>query len=220
MSGSSSFSSTLTLAAGAVLVCAVAVLWLSSVRAVIRVVAVQGIALGLVAMVLGVHVGDAGLIATAAVVLFVKGLAVPVLLGKAGGGDALTRERRPLVNVPASLVASAVLIVLAFATARGLAAFVGTTAGALVPVGVATLLIGFFVLVARRRPIFQLVGLLLVDNGIALVAFLCTAGVPFLIELGVSLDVLLGVVVLMVLAQRLRTEFGDLDLDELAELHD
>jgi hydrogenase-4 component E len=220
VSGSSSFSSTLTLAAGAVLVCAVAVLWLSSVRAVIRVVAVQGIALGLVAMVLGVHVGDAGLIATAAVVLFVKGLAVPVLLGKAGGGDALTRERRPLVNVPASLVASAVLIVLAFATARGLAAFVGTTAGALVPVGVATLLIGFFVLVARRRPIFQLVGLLLVDNGIALVAFLCTAGVPFLIELGVSLDVLLGVVVLMVLAQRLRTEFGDLDLDELAELHD
>ena len=72
------------------------------------------------------------------------------------------------------------------------------------PVGVATLLLGFFVLVVRRRPIFQMVGLLLVDNGIALVAFLCTAGVPFLIELGVSLDVLLGVVVLMVLAQRLR----------------
>ena len=38
--------------------------------------------------------------------------------------------------------------------------------------------------------------------------------------MGVSLDVLLGVVVLMVLAQRLRTEFGDLDLDELQELHD
>jgi hydrogenase-4 component E len=97
---------------------------------------------------------------------------------------------------------------------------VGTTAGTLVPVGVATLLLGFFVLVTRRRPIFQMVGLLLVDNGIALVAFLCTAGVPFLIELGVSLDVLLGVVVLMVLAQRLRSEFGDVDLDELQELHD
>ncbi len=220
MSGSSSFSSTLTLAAGAVLVCGVTVVWLSSIRSVIRVVAVQGFALGVVAMVLGVHLGDAGLMATAAVVLAVKGVAVPILLARAGGSDALTRERRPLVNIPASLVASAVLIVLAFATSRGVAAFVGTTAGALVPVGVATLLIGFFVLVARRRPIFQMVGLLLVDNGIALVAFLCTAGVPFLIELGVSLDILLGVVVLMVLAQRLRTEFGDLDLDELQELHD
>ncbi len=51
-------------------------------------------------------------------------------------------------------------------------------------------------------------------------AFLVTAGVPFLIELGVTLDVLLGIVVLMVLAQRLRHEFGDVDLDELRELHD
>ena len=218
MSGSS-FSSTLTLAVGAVLVCAGTVVWLSSVRSVVRVVATQGIALGLVAMILGLHLRDAGLIATASVVLAVKGVAIPAFLGKAGSG-ALDRERRPLVNVPASLVASAVLIVLAFTAARGVATFVGTTAGALVPVGVATLLIGFFVLVTRRRPIFQMVGLLLIDNGIALVAFLCTAGVPFLIELGVSLDVLLGVVVLMVLAQRLRSEFGDLDLDDLQELHD
>jgi hydrogenase-4 component E len=215
------FASTLTLAVGAVLVCAVTVLWLSSVRSVVRVVAAQGIALGLVALILGVHLGDAGLIATALVVLALKGVAIPVFLAKAGGdGGALNRERRPLLNVPASLVASAALIVLAFAAARGVAAFVGTTAGTLVPVGVATLLLGFFVLVTRRRPIFQMVGLLLVDNGIALVAFLCTAGVPFLIELGVSLDVLLGVVVLMVLAQRLRSEFGDVDLDELQELHD
>lgn len=215
------FASTLTLAVGAVLVCAVTVLWLSSVRSVVRVVAAQGIALGLVALILGVHLGDAGLIATALVVLALKGVAIPVFLAKAGGdGGALNRERRPLLNVPASLVASAALIVLAFAAARGVAAFVGTTAGTLVPVGVATLLLGFFVLVTRRRPIFQMVGLLLIDNGIALVAFLCTAGVPFLIELGVSLDVLLGVVVLMVLAQRLRSEFGDLDLDELQELHD
>ena len=218
MSGSS-FSSTLTLAVGAVLVCAGTVVWLSSVRSVVRVVATQGIALGLVAMILGLHLRDAGLIATASVVLAVKGVAIPAFLGKAGSG-ALDRERRPLVNVPASLVASAVLLVLAFTAARGVATFVGTTAGALVPVGVATLLIGFFVLVTRRRPIFQMVGLLLIDNGIALVAFLCTAGVPFLIELGVSLDVLLGVVVLMVLAQRLRSEFGDLDLDDLQELHD
>ena len=60
----------------------------------------------------------------------------------------------------------------------------------------------------------------MVDNGIALVAFLSTAGVPFLIELGVSLDVLLGIVVLMVLTRRLRSEFGNVDLDELRELRD
>jgi hydrogenase-4 component E len=214
------FSAALTLAAGAVLVCAVIVLWLTSVHTAIRVVAVQGVALGTVAVILGVHQRDIGLIATAAVVLLLKGAVIPFLLGRAGSEGPATRESRPLVNVPASLVASAILIVVAFLTARGIGRFVGTSAGALVPVGVATLLIGFFVLVTRRRPVFQIVGLLMVDNGIALVAFLSTAGVPFLIELGVSLDILLGVVVLTVLTRRLRTEFGDLDLDQLQELHD
>jgi hydrogenase-4 component E len=183
--------------------------------------AAQGVALGSVVVILGVHLHDDGLIATAAVVVVVKGVVIPVFLGKAAGGaDAQNRERRPLVNVPASLVASAALIALAFSAVRGVATFVGTSAGTLVPVGVATLLLGFFALVSRRRPVFSMVGLLLIDNGVALVAFLSTAGVPFLIELGVSLDVLLGVAVLMVLAQRLRAEFGDVDLDELSELHD
>ena len=57
MSGSL-FTSVLTLAVGAVLVCAVTVVWLSSVRSVIRVVAVQGMALGVVVLVLGVHLSD------------------------------------------------------------------------------------------------------------------------------------------------------------------
>jgi len=215
-----SFASALTLFVAAVLVCAVAVVWLSALRAVVRVVAVQGLALGAVAATLGFHVRDAGLVATAAVVVGIKAVVIPLLLRRIGSGEATAREQRPLVNVPASLVVSAALILLAFASTRALGQVVAGTSGSLVPVGFATLLVGFFVLVARRRPIFQIVGLLLVDNGIALVAFLVTAGVPFLIELGVTLDVLLGVVVLMVLAQRLRHEFGDIDLDELQELHD
>jgi hydrogenase-4 component E len=219
MSGPS-FDSTLTLFVGAVLVCAVAILWLSALRAVVRALAVQGLALGAVAATLGFHVHDAGLVATGAVVVGIKAVLIPLLLRRIGWGEATAREQRPLVNVPASLVVSAALILLAFASTRALAHVVGGTPGSLVPVGFATLLFGFFVLVARRRPIFQIVGLLLADNGIALVAFLVTAGVPFLIELGVTLDVLLGVVVLMVLAQRLRHEFGDVDLDELQELHD
>ncbi len=210
----------LTLAAGAVLVCAVMALWMTSVHAVVRIVAVQGVALGSVALLLGVRLDDGGLIATAVVVVLVKGVVIPVLLGRAGGGDVLDRETRPLMNVPAGLVTSAVLILIAFLATRGIGRFVGTRAGALVPVGVATLLVGFLVLVTRRRPVLQIVGLLMVDNGIALVAFLSTAGVPFLIELGVSLDVLLGVIVLMVLTRRLRSEFGNVDLDELQDLHD
>ncbi len=82
------------------------------------------------------------------------------------------------------------------------------------------MLVGFFALVTRRKAVSQIVGILLVDNGIALVAFLATAGVPLIVELGASLDVLLVVVVLQVLTTQMRARLGSLDLDQLTELHD
>ena len=84
----------------------------------------------------------------------------------------------------------------------------------------AVVLIGFFVLVTRRPALSQLVGFLLMDNGITAVGFLTTAGVGLVVELGVSLDVLLVVLVLQVLTARMRAAFGATDLDELRELHD
>ena len=50
------------------------------------------------------------------------------------------------------------------------------------PIGLAVVLIGFFVLVTRRRALSQLVGFLLMDNGITAVAFLTTAGIGLVVE--------------------------------------
>ena len=210
----------LGLAAGAVLVCAVVTLWRRDLRAVVAAVAVQGTALGVTAGVLAVHSRDVGLGVTAALVLAAKGLVIPALLRRVVRRDPGSREAAPLVNVPASLVAAAVLIVVAYLASGTIAALAPGGPARLVPVGVATVLIGFFVLVTRRKAVSPIIGLLLVDNGVALVAFLLTAGVPLLVELGASLDVLLVVVVLRVLATTMRARLGPFDLDQLRELHD
>jgi hydrogenase-4 component E len=86
--------------------------------------------------------------------------------------------------------------------------------------GTALGIIGFFMLATRRKAVSQIVGLLLIDNGIALATFLLTAGVPLLVEFGAALDVLLVVVVLRVLATTMRARFGPFDLDQLRELRD
>ena len=131
------------------------------------------------------------------------------------------RETRPLVNVSASLLAAAVLTLLAYAVSRPLVELAPSAVTAAIPVGVTVVLIGFFVLVTRRRALSQLVGFLLMDNGITAVGFLTEASpVGLIVELGVSLDVLLAVLVLQILTTRMRETFGDTDLDELRELHD
>jgi hydrogenase-4 component E len=210
----------LELAAGVVLVCAAVTLWRRSLAAIVKVLAIQGLALGAVALVLGLRHHDAALIAVAALVVVSKGAVIPTLLRRVVAGDPTSREAAPLVNVPASLVGAGMLTFLAYAATRPVVALVPTTAGRLIPLGIATMLIGFFAMVIRRKAVSQIVGLLLIDNGIALVAFLATAGVPLLIELGASLDVLLIVVVLRVFSAQMRSRFGVVDLDQLQELHD
>ncbi|OEV08711.1 hypothetical protein [Streptomyces nanshensis] len=137
---------------------------------------------------------------------------------RADAGEA--RETQPLVNVAASLLTAALLTLLAYAVSRPLIALDPSPATRALPVGLAVVLIGFFVLTTRRRALSQVVGFLLLDNGITAIAFLATSGVPLIVELGVSFDVLLAVLVLQILTTRMRTAFGTTDLDDLRELHD
>jgi len=219
MSGSA-YASSLEFASGVVLVCAVVTLWRRSLSAIVKALAVQGVALGVVALILGVGKHDGVLIAVACLVIAAKGVVIPALLGRVVAGDPASREAAPIVNVPASLVGAGALTFLAYGATGPVVALIPTTAGRLIPLGFATMLIGYFAMAVRRKAVSQIVGLLLVDNGIALVAFLATAGVPLLVELGASLDVLLAVVVLRVLAAQMWSKFGVLDLDEMRELHD
>jgi len=211
----------LNLACGALLLTAVLVLWRRELAVIIRVFAVQGVALAALVAVLAAREESTELWAVAAGVLVLRAGVLPYLLRRAlaSAGEA-RRETRPLVNVAASLLAAAVLTLLAYAVSRPLVELAPSAVTQAIPVGVTVVLIGFFVLVTRRRALSQLVGFLLMDNGITAVGFLTTSGVGLVVELGVSLDVLLAVLVLQVLTARMRETFGDTDLDELRELRD
>jgi hydrogenase-4 component E len=211
----------LNLAAGAFLLAAVLVLWRRELAVIIRVFALQGVALAGLVGVLAAHERSAELAAVAAGIVVLRAGALPLLLRRAlAGAGAAQRETRPLVNVSASLLAAAVLTLIAYAVSVPIVELAPSPATQAIPIGLTVVLIGLFVLVTRRHALSQLVGFLLVDNGITAIGFLTTSGVPLVVELGVSLDVLFAVLVLQILTSRMRATFGDLDLDELRELHD
>ncbi|MGW3974699.1 hypothetical protein ACWEFD_36155 [Streptomyces ardesiacus] len=224
----SAFTQLLDLACGAFLLAAVVVLWRRELAAIVRLFVLQGLALAAIALLLGVHEERWDLIAVALGIGALRAGLLPYLIrraltalvndGSGGGGEA--RETQPLVNVAASLLTAAALTLLAYAVTRPLVELDPTPATRALPVGLAVVLIGFFVLVTRRRALAQVVGFLLLDNGITATAFLAASGVPLIVELGVSFDVLLAVLVLQLLTTRMREAFGTTDLDDLRELHD
>lgn len=210
----------LDLTCGAFLLAGVLVLWRRDLAAIVGLFTLQGIALAALVVVLGVHQREAELVVVGLAVGALRAGLLPYLMRRAlvAGGE--VRETRPLVNVSASLLVTALMAMLAYAVSQPLIRLSPTPATQAVPIALTVLLVGFFVLISRRRALSQVVGFLLMDNAITATAFLTTSGVPLVVELGVSLDVLLAVLVLQVLTMRMRAAFGGTDLDELRELHD
>lgn len=210
----------LDLACGIFLLAAVVVLWRRELSAIVRVFALQGVALAAIAALLGAHEHRWDLLAVAAGIGALRAGLLPYLIRRALVAEGETRETQPLVNVSASLLTAAALTLLAYAAAQPLVELDPSPATRALPVGLAVVLIGFFVLVTRRRALSQVVGFLLLDNGITATAFLATSGVPLIVELGVSFDLLLAVLVLQILTTRMRAAFGGTDIDDLRELRD
>ncbi len=225
----------IALAAGALLVTSVLMVWRRELSAQVRLLTVQGVSLAVLAVTIGLSgaaSARAELLVVAVLVLVLRAWLLPWVVGRrlrAGveAGDA-AREDGARLNPTAGLVAVALLTTVAYLVSRPISAGVATGSGGgtsgpaafAVPVGVCMVLIGFLLLVDRRRAMSQLIGFLVLDNGIATVAFLTAAGVPFAVELGVSSDVLLVVLILAVLSRRMHAQLGSTTLGSMTELKD
>jgi hydrogenase-4 component E len=213
------YNGVLNLAAGAFLLAAVLIVWRRELRSIVVLLAWQGVALAAIPVTEGIYHDDAALIIVGVVVLLLRAVVLPLLLVRAVGTEPHERrESTPLVNTTTSLLITAALTVLAYAVTRPIIALDPSPATRAVPAAFAVILIAVFVMVSRRRALSQAVGFMMLDNGIAATAFLITAGVPLIVELGASLDVMFAVLVLGLLTGAMRATFGDTDLDQLREL--
>lgn len=215
------YAGVLDLAPGAMVLAAVLIVWRRDLRSILRLLALQGAALAAIPIILGVHAGDWELVGIGVALFVLRAAVLPGLLARALGAEELAqREATPLVNTTVSLLITAALTVVALAVTRPVVDLDPGAAVSAAPAGLAVVLIAMFVMVTRRHAISQAAGFLMLDNGIAATAFLLTAGVPLIVEMGASLDVLFALIVLGVLTGRLRRLFGGTDLDRLQRSRD
>jgi hydrogenase-4 component E len=139
----------------------------------------------------------------AGLTVVVKGIAVPLALTRAVHRLRSRHEIEFIVNVPSQLLIAAVGSLGAFAVAdRILGATDDTLRGAF-GAGLATVLLGLLVMLGRRKVVTQIVGLLIMENGVILAALGLTLGMPLIVEIGVALDVLVAVQILALFAYRI-----------------
>lgn len=196
-----------------------AILGTSRLKAVIERSALQGVLLGGLAVL--VHGGFAlqtTVVAIAAVLI--KGVLIPTLLHRAMRDAEIRREIEPLIGYIASLLLGAVATGAAVLFARVLPLAPGHVGSLLVPASLATVLTGFLVLCTRRKAISQVVGYLVLENGIFIMGLSLLDAMPFLVEIGVLLDLLVAVFVIGIIINHISREFSSLDTARLRALRE
>lgn len=189
----------------------------SRLRAVIGGSALQGVVLGLLAFIVHGHAGVQPFLVAAGAVA-VKGFVIPRLLYKAMRDAAIHREVEPFIGFIPSLLLGALGTGLAVLFAQTLPLAPEHTATLLLPTSFATVLTGFLILTTRRKAITQVVGYLVLENGIFVMGLALLEAMPLLVEAGVLLDLFVGIFVMGIIINHISREFSSMDTARLSSL--
>jgi hydrogenase-4 component E len=191
----------------------------SRLPSVIRIVSVQGVALGLMPLLMDHHI-DWLVVLVALCTVAGKGLVIPYLLRRAMRAANIEREIAPFVGFVPSLLLGAGGTIAAVALARALPLLPEHAGSLLVPGALASVLTGFVMLIGRTKAISQVCGYLILENGIYLFGLLLIGTTPLLVEAGILLDVTVGVFVTGIIVDRIQRAFDTLDTRKLTVLRE
>jgi hydrogenase-4 component E len=197
-------------------------LGVSRIRAVIHAVALQGTLLGILPLFVHPELFHTenwwrGVLLVGVIVVL-KGVAIPGFLVHAMREADIQHEVTPIVNFMTSLLLGAIGTGLALVFANTLPLADKDTDSLVVPAALSTVWTGFLLLTTRKKAIMQVLGYLLLENGIFLFGLLLLEAMPFLVEIGVLLDLFTGVFVMGIIIHHINREFASTSTDYLTEL--
>lgn len=182
----------------------------SRLPGLIKVLAFQGVVASLVPLFINLDLSGGGLLFTM-VTLAIRGIVIPLAIYLAIKRVAIKREVEPIIGYNASILAGLVLIIGAFFASHKFNLPAGSASVLLLPTAISVLVAGMFMLISRRNAIAMVLGYMMMENGIYLVGTTFSVRALHIVEFGILLDVLAGVMIMAVILQNIKQTFDDVD---------
>ena len=208
----------INLFAAILLLLAFAMLTQRRVLSLVNLFAAQGLALALSTAVVAYGTHQTHLYGSAALTLLLKVMLLPWLLHRLIRRLDVKWDVEGLINLPTTMLIGIVLVVFAFNLAYPIAQLASTVTRSTLGIALACVMLAFLMMITRRKAIPQVIGFLAMENGLFFAATSATYGMPMVVELGIALDVLVGVLILGVFFFQIREQFDSLDLKHLEKL--
>jgi hydrogenase-4 component E len=178
----------------------------------------QGLVLVIASVLLGYATHQNELYVSAALTLVLKVVLIPWLLHTVIRRLNVRWDVETLINIPTTMLVGIALVIFSFSLALPVSQLSNSIAGGSLGIALACVLLSFLMMITRSKAVPQVIGFLSIENGLIFAATTVTNGMPMIVEIGVALDVLVGVLILGVFLFQIREQFDSLDIRHLESL--
>ena len=184
---------------------------------VIKLVAAQGILLGLLPLFMHERLAFPEILSAAAAISL-KGIIIPGIMIKALRDVRIKREVEPLIGLLPSTILGALITAIVFLVFSGMQALDRQAAALIIPTSITTVLVGFILLTTRYKALSQVLGYLVLENGIYIFSLLLIEAIPLVVEMGMLLDLFVSVFIVSIITNHINKAFSSLDTRNLSSL--
>jgi len=188
------------------------------VLSLINLFMLQGAALVAASFLLGYATGQPDLYVSGALTLVLKVIFIPWMLHRMLAKLNVRWDVETLLNIPTTLLVGIALVIFAFSLALPVSRLSDSMAGGSLGIALACVMLSFMMMITRSKAVPQVIGFLSMENGLIFAATTVTNGMPMIVEFGIALDVLVGVLILGVFMFQIREKFDSLDIRHLEVL--
>ena len=180
----------------------------------------QGLALVAATALVGHATNQPHLYVSAALTLVLKVFLIPWLLHKVIDRLNVRWDVEMLLNVPTTMLIGIALVMFSFNVAAPISQLSSSIARGTLGIALACVMLSFLMMITRSKAVPQVIGFLSMENGLFFAATSATYGMPMVVELGIALDVLIGILILGVFMLQIREQFDSLDIRHLEKLQE
>ena len=183
----------------------------------VRAFGIQSFLLACVAGIVAYSTGKNDIYIVALLTLIIKSVVIPYIFIYIIREIKVKREVELYINISPSIIIGGILVVISYYLIRSIS-IISELSSLALSASVSLVSIGLFIMISRKKALMQMLGILVMENGLFLGAISLTNGMPLLVELGIFFDVLIGVLIMGILIFRINKTFESIDTDMLKTL--
>lgn len=152
------------------------------------------------------------------IMVVLKVIYIPNLLNKTYAHVEYKVEKDFFLNIPILIFICCLLVVFSYFSVSAIDGINSGTVNLQIVNLISVVLIGLLFMITRKKAIGQIVGFLVIENGLFVTAMFSTQGMPFIVDLGIFIDLLTGVLIMGLMVFKINEKFDSIDINKLKNL--